>query len=124
MPPGLDEATSLHVVDNGQLVLVVSWARMLAEVRSCLAEVDDSVGLENLEQFADLCDRADREAMLPFTDGDFATATAWVGRLANAHHAGRVHEPTPCRLRLVGAGPIARHLQFHFHRARPRSAAS
>jgi hypothetical protein len=71
-----DPDTGLDVVDNGQLVLVLCWARMLEEVRNCLIEAGDLAGLNNLEQLVGLCDRADREAMLPFTDEDLDTATA------------------------------------------------
>ncbi|WP_158294080.1 hypothetical protein [Kribbella sp. VKM Ac-2568] len=71
-----DPTTGLTALDNGQLVVVVSWARMLAEVRSCLQEADDRVGLDNLAQLVGLCNRADREAMLPFTTEDIDTASA------------------------------------------------
>lgn len=66
----------MPILDNGQLVVVVSWRRMLETVRTCLSDADDHVGLRDLEQLAGLCDRADTETVLPFGDEDFDDATA------------------------------------------------
>ena len=61
---------------SGQLVEVVSWGRILAEVQGCLDEVSDESGLANLAQLWGLCDRADAEAMLPIHPSEIGSEVA------------------------------------------------
>ena len=70
------DGVDLTVLDNGQLVVVASWARMLAEVKGCLDEAGDEAGLGDLGQLRGLCDRADAEAMLPIVPSEIGSDVA------------------------------------------------
>ena len=52
---------------DGRRVLVVTWAQMLAHVKTALEAAGDRDGLDDLAQLRGLCDRADAEAMLPIS---------------------------------------------------------
>jgi hypothetical protein len=57
-----------QVIDrDGRRVLVVTWAQMLAHVKTALEAAGDRDGLDDLAQLRGLCDRADAEAMLPIS---------------------------------------------------------
>lgn len=71
-----DAALGLTTIDNGQLVVVVPWSQMLAQVHGCLDESGDTGGLANLAQLRGLCDRADSEAMLPIHDSELGSEIA------------------------------------------------
>ncbi len=52
---------------DGRRVAVITWAQVLAHLKTALEAAGDHDGLEDLAQLRGLCDRADAEAMLPIS---------------------------------------------------------
>jgi hypothetical protein len=68
--------TDLIELDNGQRVIVATWGRLLDEMRQSLERAGAHAALADLGQLAGLCDRADAEAMLPFTASEIGSEVA------------------------------------------------
>lgn len=73
-------------------VSVVTWSRMLGEIRVSLTAAGDTDGLEDLHQLKGLCDRADAEAMLPIAseEVDSVHARRYRDYVHLANQAGKI----------------------------------
>lgn len=67
LPRDTAGTTPVFVRDGKVRVAVVSWARMLSALEVELRAAGDEAGVRDLDQLRGLCDRADREAMLPLS---------------------------------------------------------